>query len=479
MAKCLLSDHYLFLSLFVLARALVSFGNVDVSAAFFGDSILDAGNNHFNKNCTVQADFPPYGQDFFHQPTGRLTNGRTVPDFISEYLGVDLQKPYLEVDMLVKSGKLKNYPANGINFASAGSGVMKETNQGMGVIPLKVQLQQFEDLVKQNKIDKNPIKQALYVFETRSNDVFFYFLSLLDHQLDPDNYINMMLSEFQQAIQRLYGLGARKIAIFGLGPVGCIPARLFLPNTSVDQCHSKMNEMVVKYNLGLEAIVNQIPAKLHGAIGVYADTLDVVSLFLRFPQHYGELYNPDIAHEIIIRNKAMQTFFIQGYQHLSLSLMGNTTSCTPYITSIGSIKIIDMNGTTKEYKQSIKATEIMLENPGQFICDSTHLKVGCRVPGLSGEEELRRQHLYFLLPMDMLFSVLTEEEMLTLSFMATRSKKRGSKKIARIIPMLTDFLSSLELPPEPASQPETNVKLEKMCRQWSWRPSLDTIEELS
>jgi len=36
--------------------------------------------------------------------------------------------PYLEVDMLVKSGKLENYPANGINFASAGRGVMKETN---------------------------------------------------------------------------------------------------------------------------------------------------------------------------------------------------------------------------------------------------------------------------------------------------------------------------------------------------------------
>lgn len=59
--------------------------NIAVSAIFtFGDSIFDAGNNHFNKNSTAQADFPPYGSSYFHYPTGRFTNGRTVPDFICE-----------------------------------------------------------------------------------------------------------------------------------------------------------------------------------------------------------------------------------------------------------------------------------------------------------------------------------------------------------------------------------------------------------
>lgn len=48
----------------------------------FGDSVFDAGNNHYKKNCTAQADFPPYGSSFFHRPTGRFTNGRTVADFI-------------------------------------------------------------------------------------------------------------------------------------------------------------------------------------------------------------------------------------------------------------------------------------------------------------------------------------------------------------------------------------------------------------
>lgn len=68
-----------------ISKTPIIMSNIAVSAIFtFGDSIFDAGNNHFNKNSTAQADFPPYGSSYFHYPTGRFTNGRTVPDFICE-----------------------------------------------------------------------------------------------------------------------------------------------------------------------------------------------------------------------------------------------------------------------------------------------------------------------------------------------------------------------------------------------------------
>lgn len=47
----------------------------------FGDSLFDTGNL---KQLNPQLGFfyPPYGETFFHKPTGRASNGRLIIDFI-------------------------------------------------------------------------------------------------------------------------------------------------------------------------------------------------------------------------------------------------------------------------------------------------------------------------------------------------------------------------------------------------------------
>ncbi|KAK9276360.1 hypothetical protein L1049_005892 [Liquidambar formosana] len=253
----------------------------------FGDSIFDAGNNHFNENCTAQADFPPYGSSYFHYPTGRFTNGRTVVDFISQFIGIDLQKPYLQAHLEVVNGSRKDYPSNGINFASAGSGVLRETNKDLGVIPIQDQLQQFQTLVQRNQIDKKLVQQSFFFFESGSNDIFNYFLPFDTPTLDPDAYVQAMLTEVKDFIDQIYKLGARRIGLFSLGPVGCVPARTLLPNAPVDRCFGKMNRMVKNYNMGLESLVKDMPIRYPGAVGVYGAVYDIVQRFRAIPTRYG------------------------------------------------------------------------------------------------------------------------------------------------------------------------------------------------
>ncbi|KAL6566358.1 GDSL esterase/lipase 6 [Orobanche gracilis] len=268
--------------------------NNDVPAAaaaeaifIFGDSIFDAGNNHYNPNCSLQADFPPYGFNFFHHPTGRFTNGRTVADFISEFMNIPLQKPFMEVQFEMVKGTRKKYPTNGINFASSGSGVLLATNNGSGVTSLQVQLQQFRTLVEQNHIDKNLVKQSLFFLESGSNDIFSYFFPFGVPTLTPEAHVQSMLTQVGNFIDGIYGLGARRVALFALGPVGCVPARALLPGAPVTKCYGRMNKMVKAYNAGLENFVRNLHGRYPGAAGVFGAVYKTVQIFRADPKRYG------------------------------------------------------------------------------------------------------------------------------------------------------------------------------------------------
>ena len=127
----------------------------NVPAMFiFGDSLADAGTNNFIANTTAKANFPPYGETFFHHPTGRFTNGRTAFDFIGiffSYLFAFSQllifngcqilslDDYIHLIFFISTATKLRLPfpppylnpqsdfSRGINFASGGSGLLDST----------------------------------------------------------------------------------------------------------------------------------------------------------------------------------------------------------------------------------------------------------------------------------------------------------------------------------------------------------------
>lgn len=156
-----------------------------------------------------------------------------------------------------------------------------------GVISIQEQLRQFQTLVDQNRIAKSVVEKSVFFLESGSNDIFNYFLPFDPPTLGPDAYVEGMTKQVANLIDQIYKLGGRRIAVFSLGPVGCIPARALLPAAPLNKCYGKINVMVKKYNKAMERLVNDIPVTHPAAVAVYGAVYDIVQRFRALPTRYG------------------------------------------------------------------------------------------------------------------------------------------------------------------------------------------------
>lgn len=119
-----MSYSYNISRLLVVISTLVGLANAEVPAIIvFGDSTVDTGNNNA-VSTIVKANFPPYGRDFPDgKATGRFSNGRLIPEFISEAYGIRPTIPaYLDPAYTITDF------ATGVCFASAGTGMDNATS---------------------------------------------------------------------------------------------------------------------------------------------------------------------------------------------------------------------------------------------------------------------------------------------------------------------------------------------------------------
>ncbi|KAI4329984.1 hypothetical protein MLD38_028302 [Melastoma candidum] len=165
--------------------------------------------------------------------------------------------------------------------------------------------------------------------------------------------------------------------------------------------------------------------------------------------------------------------------------MGNAALCTPSIASTSASKVVTFDGKLTLFTRSIRVADLMIQHPNHFLCDSSTLQVGQRVQGLATDEELEPRRLYFVIPMELLYSVLTYEEMSALTYKATKALKHGSgfNNLSRIFPVFTEsciFPGNHEGKRASEGTDGGNddfVVFERYGKQRSWQPALETIVE--
>jgi hypothetical protein len=142
-------------------------------------------------------------------------------------------------------------------------------------------------MVEQNQIDRTLIQKSLFLFESGSNDIFDFFVPTKP-PMDPEAYVKLLLSSVTNFVEKIYSLGARRIVLFSLGPVGCSPGRAMLPGSPTDRCDENINAMVRSYNHGLEEMAKHIHINHPGSVGTYAAVYDIVHHFRIFPRFFGK-----------------------------------------------------------------------------------------------------------------------------------------------------------------------------------------------
>ncbi|KAG2328732.1 hypothetical protein Bca52824_011460 [Brassica carinata] len=251
----------------------------------FGDSIVDSGNNN-NLRTILKCNFPPYGQDFGGKfATGRFSDGRVPSDFVAERLGIAKTIPaYL--DPALKGKDL----LKGINFASGGSGYDPLTAKIVRVVSLEDQLKYFEEykgkikaIVGEEKANYM-VENSLYLVVASSNDLAHTYIarSLRYNSTEYPDYLADMTSKF---VKKLYGLGARRIAVFSAVPVGCLPSRRTL-NGVKRKCSENLNKMALQFNAKLSPELVALRKKSPGSKIVFVEVYDILHNMIENPKKY-------------------------------------------------------------------------------------------------------------------------------------------------------------------------------------------------
>ncbi|KAL4585761.1 hypothetical protein LXL04_010386 [Taraxacum kok-saghyz] len=235
----------------------------------FGDSLVDNGNNN-GLVTQAKANYPPYGIDFPQGTTGRFTNGLTIADIIGELLGfVNFIPPYANVT--------NQQISTGVNYGSGSAGIRDESGSQLGDrVTFNRQLLNHAtiitrlSLLQRNKTFTNEyVKKCIYITVIGNNDYINNYLMPNNYPTSSiyttDQYAEVLARQYSKQLTTLYKLGARKIAVFGLGQIGCTPAEISMFGTDGRPCVDSINDAVNRLNIRLKPLVDELNSNFSDA----------------------------------------------------------------------------------------------------------------------------------------------------------------------------------------------------------------------
>ncbi|XP_020237720.1 GDSL esterase/lipase At2g42990 [Cajanus cajan] len=257
----------------------------------FGDSSVDSGNNNFIPTM-ARSNFAPYGRDFMGgNPTGRFSNGRIAPDYISEAFGLKKAIPaYLD-----PAYNISDF-ATGVCFASAGTGFDNATAKVADVIPLWKEVEYYKEYQEKlrsylgDEKANERLREALYLVSIGTNDFLENYYVLPERRCEfktVEEYEDFLIGLAENFFKEIYGLGARKISLTGLPPMGCLPLERAINVLEYHDCVEWYNNVALEFNGKLGWLVTKLNKDLPGLQLVDANAYDIMLQIITQPSRFG------------------------------------------------------------------------------------------------------------------------------------------------------------------------------------------------
>ncbi|WCJ37475.1 GDSL esterase/lipase At2g04570 [Euphorbia peplus] len=256
----------------------------------FGDSSVDAGNNNYIPTM-ARSNFSPYGRDFQGgRATGRFSNGRITTDYISETMGL---KPTIPA-YLDPAYNISDF-AVGVSFASAATGYDNATSDVLSVIPFWKQLEYYKSYQTRLKAylgeatANQRISESLHLISIGTNDFLenYYTMPGRSSEYNITQYQTFLAGIAENFIRDLYALGARKISLGGLPPMGCMPLERTTNLMGGNNCVERYNNVALDFNSKLNALVPKLTQQLPGIHLLFSNPYYILLHIIKNPSLYG------------------------------------------------------------------------------------------------------------------------------------------------------------------------------------------------
>lgn len=167
------------------------------------------------------------------------------------------------------------------------------------VIPLWKQLDSYKEY--QNKLrayrggnEANEIiNEALHMTSLGTNDFLENYYSSFPPSSRPSQYTISQYQDFLIGIagnfvKELYKLGARKISLGGLPPMGCLPLERTSNVMGGNDCISSYNDVALEFNNKLKSLTVSLNKELPGSKLVFSNPYYIFLHMIRRPSSYGK-----------------------------------------------------------------------------------------------------------------------------------------------------------------------------------------------